>query len=188
MWAVFPTRILSTAVQQTLRWQLIVALYNLNMSVNCSKCATLPLGFLKQISKFLTYTLCFPAELNLTICSLCNDNAYRARRCSRDKDTEVLLSFKEQRRTVVAFHSMSLHHTIRSCQVVVYKKWSFPSLWRSKANCLMFSYGCSCTFHIEMQNVMLLLPQKVLWVILMASGGRGKYGFKASSASCFVTM
>lgn len=130
-------------MQQTLRWQLIVALYNLNMSVNCSKCATIPLGFLKQISKFLTYTVCFPAELNLTIRSLCNDDAYRARRCSRDKDTEVLLSFKEPGRTVFAFHSVLLHHTIRSRQVVVHKKWSFPSLWRSKANCLMFSYGCS---------------------------------------------
>lgn len=51
-----------------------------------------------------------------------------------------------------------------------------------------FHMGFTCTYHIEVQNVTLLLPQKALWVILIDSRGRGKYGFKASSASCFVTM
>lgn len=48
--------------------------------------------------------------------------------------------------------------------------------------------GVPCVFHIEVQNVMLLLPQKVLWVILIESRARGKYGFKASSASWSVKM
>lgn len=42
--------------------------------------------------------------------------------------------------------------------------------------------GVPCVFHVEVQNVMLLLPQKVLWVIRIESRARGKYGFKASSA------
>lgn len=81
-------------------------------------------------------------------------------------------SLQKQCRKVLAFHSILLRCTIWSHQDI-YKKWSFPLLWRGKANNVILSNGCS--FYISLwcaKCCMLLLPPEVLWIIVIDSRRR----------------
>lgn len=140
MWTVFPTQILLTAMQQTLRWQLIIPLCNLNVSVKHNNCDCSP-GFSNTDLKvsYVPFIFSYRAE---------SDTMFFA------MTTPIVLIFAV-RTKAQRFSSPSksiaercMHFTVcwfaaKFSPIKIYKRSDHSHYCDGKANNVILSHGCS---------------------------------------------